>query len=420
MPRRVEWWLAVAVVAALVVAAVAGSHNAPGTDLDDPRASTLRSGPNGAKALAETLRRVGVHVRQSRRPLFDLGRATSRPGDIHSVQAFLDIELPPEEELGAVREFVARGGAVFVAGYTGIERCFGFASRYIGSDRWETLDEPVAVRAPADAPMLPPSRRYMDKLPAESLGLDRGGDGPVVARRAPACPLLGSSSQRVLLSTVDGRPVAVALEFPRGGRATLVADVVYVTNRSLRETDAGILVIPWLLKGGVRRVVFDELHQGFGAERTVWSLAGAALRWLAGQPLGWAVLQLFAVGLLALAMMSIRFGPARAGVESRRRSPGEHVEALAAGLEGAGGDDAAIDLVVGGLRRRLRGAGRTPGGDLDWIRALERAMPDDRGKRAAARLHEIVERHGGAGGVLAAAETVEDVWEHLSPRTRRG
>jgi hypothetical protein len=180
-------------------------------------------------------------------------------------------------------------------------------------------------------------------------------------------------------------------------------------------------VIPWLLEGEVRRVVFDEFHQGFGAERTVWDLAGAALSWLATHPVGWALLQVLVVGLLALAMMSIRFGPARAGVETRRRSPGEHVEALAAGLEGAGGDAAAIDLVVGGLRRRLRGSGRTFGTDPDWIRALELAMPDDRGKDAAGRLKEIVsDRHQDDGGVLAAAQTVEDVWEYLRPRTRHG
>jgi hypothetical protein len=135
---------------------------------------------------------------------------------------------------------------------------------------------------------------------------------------------------------------------------------------------------------------------------------------------GWALLQLLGVGLLALAMTSIRFGPARAGVETRRRSPGEHVEALAAGLEGASGDEAAIDLVLGGLRRRLRRSGRATGVDPDWIRALALAMPDEHGRRAARKLKEIAEGHHDEGGVLTAAQTVEDVWEHLRPRTRRG
>jgi hypothetical protein len=261
----------------------------------------------------------------------------------------------------------------------------------------------------------------MEQLPAESLFAEDG--------RGTDCELLRPTRREVLLSTADGRPVALALEFQRGGEALLLADVAFTTNRALRETDAGLLILPWLLHGGVRRVVFDEFHQGFGSERTVWDLAGAAIAWLASRPPGWAVLQLVMVGFLTLAMMSIRFGPARAGIERRRRSPGEHVEALAAGLQGTGtgGQGTAVELVVNGLRRRLSRTGSwdrgSPGrGDGDWLAALELALPDARGKgrQAARQLRRLLANPSGEEqAVLEAGQAVEDIWEELRPRTTR-
>ncbi|HEU5320256.1 MAG TPA: hypothetical protein VFX28_05610, partial [Methylomirabilota bacterium] len=120
-----------------------------------------------------------------------------------------------------------------------------------------------------------------------------------------------------------------------------------------------------------------------------------------------------------------RFGPARAVIERRRRSPMEHLEALAAGLERADGAATAVDLIVGGLRRRLGRGGYAPtGGDRgdgrEWLAALELALPADRGRRAARRLKWIVTQPGGGDErVLAAAQAVEDVWEELHPRKTR-
>src|SRR5438034_1357712 len=103
----------------------------------------------------------------------------------------------------------------------------------------------------------------------------------------------------------------------------------------------------WFLDGRTRQIVVDEYHLGFGAGGT---LPGASWAWLRHHPPGWAILQLLGVALVALAVAAVRFGPARSVIERRRRSPLEHVEALAAGLEGAGGVDTAVALTVSGLR----------------------------------------------------------------------
>ncbi|MGH7699915.1 MAG: DUF4350 domain-containing protein, partial [Gemmatimonadales bacterium] len=385
-------------------------------NIDDRRASTTLAGPYGTKGLAQTLRRLGVPVRPWRRPLFDLARDTA-PARRAEVYAFFDIWIPPDPELAAVREFVSRGGRVFVAGYTGIERCFGYASRYLGTDRWERLEDPIPVRPPDVTWTLPGTRRVLERLPVESLYVASEDDDHGAGEH---CPTLAPLRTRELLTAQDGRPVALALEFRGGGHAVLLADVAFVANRALKETDVGVMVIPWLLAAARGRVVVDEYHHGFGSATSVWSLAGAAMGWLASQPVGWAILQLLGVGLVLLLVAAVRFGPTRPGVERRRRSPLEHLEALAAGLEGAGGTATGVELIMAGLRRRLGRTGHVPKGDgREWLVALELALPEARGRQAARRLKWIVTQPGGDERVLAAAQAVEDVWEQLHQRRPR-
>jgi hypothetical protein len=168
------------------------------------------------------------------------------------------------------------------------------------------------------------------------------------------------------------------------------------------------------------RVAWDEYHQGFG-ERGGQSLAGRTWSWLRDEPAGWAVLQLIAVALVWLAVTAVRFGPARAVIERRRRSPLEHLEALAAGLESATAADTAVQRLVAGLRRRLNRSGQLSGGDVQpWLASLELAMREPRGRAAVRRLRRlIIERNSSGGRVLAAAQAVEDVWEELRPRKTR-
>src|SRR5256885_12579183 len=134
-------------------------------------------------------------------------------------------------------------------------------------------------------------------------------------------------------------------------------------------------------------------------------------------PGGWALLQLVAVGLVGLAVAAVRFGPARPVLERRRRSPLEHLEALAAGLEGAVGVDTSIGLTVAGLRRRLGRAGVLhPDEQRAWLAALELAPPPAPGRNAVRRLQRIITEPGGPERALAAAQAVEDVWEELRPQ----
>ena len=405
--RRGERAVVIAGVSILVLVALWGALSAPGSDGVDRRLSTYLAGPSGAKGLAQALRRLGVTVEQRRRPYFDIatdsGRA--RPDRLY---AFLDIDRPTTQELVAIRDYVMGGGRILSAGVTGIEACFGYRSRRLARD---VDNDTRATLVRGSGQRLLPTWRVLRRLPAESLAA--AAKGTEADRCTPHLPRRADT----LVRTMRNAPVALRLRFASGGEAILLADGQYLSNRILKDTDAGVAVLPWFLDGPTRQVVVDEYHLGFGAGGT---LPGASWAWLRHHPAGWAILQLLGVALVALAVTAVRFGPARSVIERRRRSPLEHVEALAAGLEGAGGVDTAVGLTVSGLRRRLGRVGLLPAGaERAWLAALELALPTPAGRNAVRRLQSTINQPGGPERALAAAQAVEDVWEELRPQTTR-
>lgn len=409
--RSRDFAVAALVAVALTAALLAGRAIGPARAQFDTRLSTYLSGPAGAKGLAATLRRLGVAVEQRRRPLFDLGDSTARRPEM---LVLLDIGYMTAREAEAVRQYIATGGRVFVAGRAAVTTCLAHEAQWLGESRW-ALDS-ARVRTPDPALRLPLAAWVVERLPPESLYVSKGEEGEFAET---GCRPLFPSRVDTLLATEDGAPVAVDLRFRGGGRVTLMADAGWLTNRALKETDAGLVVLPWILAERPRRLTVDEYHQGYGARG---SLFAAALRWLLTTPGGWATVQALAVGIVALAVAAVRFGVPASVIERRRRSPLEHVDALAAGLAGAGGVDAGVRLVVAGLRRRLSRGGHVPGGGSDvepWLAQLEVALPTDRGRRAVRRLRDILNRPGGDERVLAAAQAVEDVWQDLHPRATR-
>ena len=407
--RRSERLVVAGSVAALALVGLWGALSAPSSDLDDRRLSTYLTGPSGAKGLGQTLRRLGLTVEQRRRPYFDLGAGADSGGRRRErLYAFLGIDPPTVQEQTAIRDFVIGGGRILTAGVTGLERCFGYRSRRLSPDADSDMSVTVV---PGAARRLPPTLRVLQRLAPESLAVAaRGGDGERCA------PHLASRMDTLARTKARG-VVALRLRFPSGGEAMLLADGRYLTNRMFKETDAGLVVLPWFLHGGTRQLVVDEYHLGFGQGG---SLPGASWAWLRHHPAGWAILQLLGVALVWLAITAIRFGPARSVIERRRRSPLEHLEALASGLEGASGIDTAVGLIVSGLRRRLGRVGLLPpDAERAWLSTLELALPTAAGRNAVRRLQGTIHQSGGPARVLAAAEAVEDAWEEMRPRTTR-
>jgi hypothetical protein len=414
MSSRLEIGLALLLAVAIAVAVWAGNRT-PKPPADDQRTSTFLTGPDGSRAVYEVLVRLGRPVQRQRSPLFALNADTSRPPALLVVLNPV-VPLQPEE-IEEVTAYVRAGGAVLSSGHGGgILRCTGWR---LEPDRW--TDDSVNVSTPDGMRSLPRVARVLQLQPKDSTEAPRRSLEGLVKQQpdSNSCAQLVAERREPLLYAATGRPVLLRLWYPGGGSITLASDKGWFTNRIWRDTDVPLVLLPLLTspRGTRGRIVVDEYHQGF--RRDEHSVTSITWAWLRNSPVGWAVLQILAIGLVWLAVMAVRFGPAREVVQRRRRSPLEHLEALGAGLESAQDESTAVRRLVAGLQRRLS---VSRGGDTEtWLEALELAMRRPEGRAAVRRLRHLLRERGGTDGslVLATAQAVEDVWEELRPRTTR-
>jgi hypothetical protein len=401
MRPRTELSLAAGLLFVLGVIVVAvGNSRAKPTPRESSR-STYLTGPGGASAFAEAASRLGVRVERFRRPTATL--KVPDPSRRSEVVAVLGPAMP----LSAAesRYLLDLRVDLLLAGNSSASaiRCLGY---HVSVRNW---NDPAATRAPAGAEHLPAPRVWAVLVPhvARQIVDSTGDEG----RKVP-CDVPVPARVDTLLQTVNERPVVVRLTYPDQRTVTLVADDRLFRNRTIRRTSAGELVLG-LVTPRYRRLVVDEFHHGY---QSAGSLTGAVLAWSTHSPWGWIVWQLAAVGVVALLASGVRFGPVRSAIQRRRRSPMEHVRALATALAAARGHDVAVRLTIQGLRRRLSRGGRPPPADLDtWLEGLGPSVRTPRGREALDSLTAMTRRPPDADSVLLAANAVENLWEELKP-----
>jgi hypothetical protein len=392
-----------AIFAVIVLIAALLGRRSRGVIDPDPRASTFVHGPGGVSGVWDALPALGVGVRRLRARPRALPR-DSTPGRAAILVLNPSAPISPLEVHGLL-EYNARsvgGGDLVVAGSSASElmRCFGYEAKSMGRDSARAFDRSsgrdVAVWVRAT---LAPASSERETTPTF-----RGA--------AAGCEREYAKRTDTLLTTTHG-PVALLLQRDRAGEVILIADVGVFRNRRVRETSAGPFILT-LLAGRYSHVTFDEYHHGYGSSG---SLARAVTGWSARSPLGWAVWQAAIVGVLALLIAGIRFGPPRTVLQRTRRAPMEHVRALATALASARGHDVAISILVRGLRRRLLPAGRaTRAGAEDarrWIDSLERRGLPRESRSSLETLKHLMKPGQDEAAVLRAANAVEDVWDTL-------
>ena len=376
----------------------------------DERPSSFLAGPGGTRGLLEATRALGIEVRRFRERPRELTRlADGTPQLFAIIGPSVPFSAP---ERTPVLSF-NRQADLLLAGERAeqLMRCYGYRVKP------RLFDSVPALPAGATAGAGPATPWVRAELEAthERVYTDstRGFD---VGRTSCTVPPIRAID--TLLRSRTRRPIALRIwRADVDHRVILLADERLLSNRSLRRSDAGPFALR-LLQGAsgarYRRVVFEEYHHGFGAQG---SLAGAAVDWSRRSPWGWVAWQLAAVGLLALLFGAVRFGPPRPGIVRARRSPLEHVRALAVALSATRGHDEAIGAIVRGLRRRLSvGSVRSGRSEWrEWLGQIERSSLSLDGQSALASLSELTRPGQPSASVLRAANAVEDLWRDLSP-----
>lgn len=398
MRPRVRLALAWGGLALLVILAFGLGRARRPAELGDRRASTFLTGPAGVRGLADALERLDVRVERWRGRIREFVAQPPRSGRF--ALALLDPGSGLESsEVAALAEWhrSGTGGDLILAGAGADElmACFGWAAG-------EFSFNPLPVRSPST-----PEPDH----PAEISVFLEPEVPPANAEPAElVCDPVSIASIDTILTAPDGR-VAVLRIHPADRRTSvlLLSDADLIRNRTLRETDTGPVILG-LFAEPYDVIVFEEGVHGFGSSG---SLGRALLRWSRRSPWGWAAWQLAIVGLLALLAGAVRFGPIRSLMTRRRRSPLEHVNALATALSAREGHDVAIAALIRGLRRRLAPAQPAAADPGLWLRELLERAPTPTAREQAGVLLALSAPGQSGSAVLVAANAVEDLWEEM-------
>jgi hypothetical protein len=214
-------------------------------------------------------------------------------------------------------------------------------------------------------------------------------------------PLVGDTVHLALMGGErwrQARPTILGVKLGRG-RIAAVAEGSMLTNEVMRTCrwGAGIAVVralEWLSEregGPPRRViVFDEFHHGYGTHASVLR---TMRHWGLQTPSGRTTLQIIIAGLvllLAAAARPIAPVPFRT---IARRSPLEHVTALAQAYEKVRGTRIGTRLLVKGVRRRAnRPVGTHTASEETFLDSVATRMPSlntDVSRVKSAMTHEV-------------------------------
>jgi hypothetical protein len=420
--------LAVVVLIGIVTGLVTARETAAPMPLDADSPA-----PAGALALAEAAARLGWRSERAELPL-----PATRPGTTYlAVRAYHGVR---DDDAGRLLAAVRAGAGLVVdvrAAGDPLTDSLGLA---LVSDGLWTLDNrrtgqrvgvADALGRPTCTPRLtdpsdgtevanftlvdsghaatnvPGRRLFVDawRLPADSAGpgarpprparSPRGrGDSAVVVRAETTLVAPGRRSQAPVAAGAVWAPVMVG--FPLGqGRVVAVADAALLTNSALRTCWAAagpvaLQMLAWVAPapvGGRGRgtLVFlqgrRDVADGGGP-----SVLGAVRRALTEVPAGRALAQALGAALVLLAALGARALPPLPAARIERRSPREHVGALAGAYRQARATRLVARRLARGLRRRHGGTtGRAAG---DAARRPVAAPADE-----AAFLASVAARH---------------------------
>ena len=399
-PRRHGRRIAAAILVALIILVALLTPEDTGGRTGDARLTSRSTEPQGAAALYELAGRLGW--RPTRRIVDSIPL-----GDTTAVHLILDPPLAPSAtETHEVLDRVRRGaGLVFVLGAGPLADSLGLGSRVpragsvigasqilIGRSGTLMVTDVDSCDARGEG-LLNAGLPFWPDRQTHILALEWKGAQPAGAQTL--------ASVRGIIGIASGEMPA-AIGFPLGrGRVVVAADPDLLRNDVLRvcRWGADVAAVRMLeyasddAPGGGRRqrLVFDEYHQGYGEQPGTMR---GILTYLGQTGSGHLMLQLAGAGLLLLFAIGPRLLVPRQQERIERRSPLEHVDALARAYRAVGATRTATVRLVHGVRRRVehalgaRSGATTDDAFLTWAqracpRSVERRRSDSSGARAA-------------------------------------
>jgi hypothetical protein len=394
--RRNSFLVSAALAAVLLIIVLFAPDERVATE--GARLTTHSRDPGGARGLYETAARLRWSVGRHELPQFP-------PRSAERVYLSLAPPIPlTAAEAHELLERVRAGAGLFVVLDGGSPLADSLGVRFRG--RYGRVPEnPTAVCEPA--------RR---SRAAEALR------GAPWASAFEVAPPGGAVVQSFLdlegTGPRDASRMAAAGFALGAGRVGVVGDADVVQNSVFRlcGREAGVSLVRLLhfvsaSDDGSRirtRLLFDEYRHGFGAHP---SISRATRRFLAEHPFGRMLAQLVLAGvLLAAAVGTLPASPAPPE-RGRRRSPLEHVRALALAYSAVSATRTATRLLVRGLRRRLRftGSGRPGAGhsDREFLEHIAQRFPALAPE--AGRVLAALERRVGRSELIAVGRSIETI-----------
>ncbi len=343
----------------------------------DWRASSLSAEPRGARIAYELADRLGW---TSTRTYSD-----SIMPDERTIAVVLDPVLSfRAKEAHALLEGVRRGGALLYA--MGDETLNDSLRVHPGPPGYEIIPEtPEPTREACTVPN-PFSERVITSFQGRSLFLRAVEDSGRIS--APVDTLVRvriDPAERDSL-TPSVRPAVIGFNLGRG-QLIVVGDVDLFRNENLRicAWDAAVQVVRMFeyLRGPAgpsarTTLVFDEYHQGNGVRP---GTTRAITRYLRNTSSGKALAQLGVAGIVLLLALGPRALAPRDPERIERRSPLEHVDALARAYWQVHATRTATRRLLRGVRRRTEhrfGGARRELTDEDFLAWVHERLPGRR------------------------------------------
>ena len=329
--RRLAWATPRRVFALSALVIVGGVLLAPQPESDmSERLTTNGNAPGQARGFHEAVRRLGWPVERLETPF----RA---PLDSGKIYALLDIFVPVTASEAAAILAAVRSGA----GLLMLETCCSAILDSLQIDFTEGYaDSVVRVDTAAWDSLGVVDRR---RLGMETFATDSTPHSVVT--------FLAARRRVVDSSWTEPEPIALGVPFGRG-RIVLVSGRWAVRNADFRRDRRALFAVrmlEWIAPGRRPPIVFAEYHLGFGRHPSVMR---GVRRALVETPPGRVLLQLLAAGAILLLAVAIRPIPPLGRARIERRSPIEHIGALARAYAQVGATRTATRRLIRGLRRR--------------------------------------------------------------------